>query len=114
MEIINSPIPRSRLIPLTEKMDGEMVKAVVDIDADLIALDAQMHVDLEALLLDQGSKQDSLWGINLYPDISSEDWLEFDSLINLRPGQGNRSRGVDDPAMQGRIRELVNRLFVPS
>ena len=114
MEIIHSPIPRSYLIPLAQHMDGEMVKAVVDVGAGRIALDAGMHVDLEALLLDSGSNQDSLWGINLYPDLPDEDWLELDSMINLRPGQGNRSRGVDDPAIRERIRSLVNALIVPS
>ena len=114
VEIIKQPVPRSHLIPLAEKMDGELVKAVVDINAGLIALDSPMHVDLEALLLDNGSEQSALWGINLYPEISNEDWLEYDSVINLRPGDGNRSRGVDDPNVKERIRVLVNSLFAAS
>jgi hypothetical protein len=69
-----------------------------------------MHADEEGLLLQDGSKQQNLWGINLYPDKTGDDFIEFDSMVNLRPSQGNRSRGVDDLAMQKLIKEIVNKL----
>jgi hypothetical protein len=112
MEIIKAPVPRSYLIPFAEAMGGDMVKAVVDDDDGSVATEAPMHSDLEALLLEQGSDQTSLWGINLYPELPNEDWLEYDSMINLRPRHGNRSRGVDDPAIRDSIRTLVNALFM--
>ena len=84
-----------------------MVKAVVDVDRGLLAVDGELHSDLEALLLDDGSKQEALWGINLYPDEDGEDFVEFDSLINIRPWQGNRGRGVSDPEIQQKIRDVV-------
>jgi hypothetical protein len=80
---------------------------VVDVDKELIAVDAELHSDLEALLLENGSKQKSLWGINLYPDIADEDFVEFDSVINMRPSQGNRSRGVDDEQIRKKIAEVL-------
>ena len=86
---------------------GNMVKAVVDIDREVIAVDAELHSDLEALLLKDGSKQKSLWGINFYPEMQGDDFIEFDSMINMRPSQGNRSRGVDDQGMRRKISELV-------
>lgn len=86
---------------------GDMVKGVVDISERKIALDAEMHADLETLLLQEGSQQKNLWGINLYPEMEGEDFLEFDSLINIRPNQGNRSRGVEDPAIQDAIKEII-------
>jgi hypothetical protein len=89
---------------------GDMIKAVVDLRRDLLVVDADMHADEEALLLESGSAQGDLWGINLYPDLAGDDWLEFDSMINLRPSFGNRSRGVDDPAIRERVKALVNRL----
>lgn len=89
---------------------GTMVKAVVDIEAGIMAVDAELHADQETLLLEKGSAQRDLWGINLYPDVDGSDWIEFDSMINLRPASGNRSRGVDDQAVRDRIRELVTRL----
>lgn len=81
-----------------------MVKGVVDVEKGLLALEADMYADLEKVLLEQGSKQEDLWGINLYPDLFGEDdFLEFDSMINIRPGQGNRSRGVEDSALRQQI-----------
>ena len=90
---------------------GDMIKAVVDIERRIILLDAEMHADEEAELLASGSRQQDLWGINLYPELSEDDWLEFDSMINLRPSFGNRTRGVDDPATRSRIMALVNQVI---
>jgi hypothetical protein len=87
-----------------------MVKGVVDLARGILVLDADMHADQEADLLADGSRQADLWGINLYPDMAEDDWLEFDSVINLRPSFGNRSRGVDDPATQAAIAGLVARV----
>ena len=86
---------------------GGMVKAVVDIDRELVAVDAELHSDLEALLLESGSKQRNLWGVNLYPELEGDNFVEFDSMINMRPSQGNRSRGVDNAETSKRIIEIV-------
>lgn len=88
---------------------GNLVKAVVDIDRELIALDAELHSDLEALLLEDGSKQKSLWGINLYPELTGDDFIEFDSMINIKPSQGNRSRGVDNGEVRRKIIDIVTK-----
>ena len=95
---------------LAEARFGDMIKAVVDIERRIMIIDADLHADQEAELLADGSRQDDLWGINLYPDLPAGEWLEFDSMINLRPSFGNRSRGVDDPATQERIADLVQLL----
>jgi len=77
-----------------------------------MAVDGELHADEEELLLTHGSMQASLWGINLYPDAGTADWIEFDSMINLRPSQGNRSRGVEDPGVRQRIVEIISRLVM--
>lgn len=108
MKILQGTVPKLELLKseiLFE--DGEMVKAVVDIERQLVAIDANLHADLEKLLLDAGSKQDDLWGINFWPHEEGEDFIEFDSMINVRPRSGNRTRSVDDPAKQAQIREVV-------
>ena len=86
---------------------GDLVKAVIDIERRLMVVDAELHADEEAELLAGGSRQTDLWGINLYPDLAVSDWLEFDSMINLRPSFGNRSRGVDDSTTRDRIAALM-------
>ena len=110
MEIITEAIDLARLRELAVRRFGEMVKAVVDVQEGIMAVDAELHADEEEALLERGSAQANLWGINLYPDVVGEDWIEFDSMINLRPSQGNRSRGVHDPMVRRRIVEVVSRL----
>ena len=89
---------------------GNFVKAVVDAEKGIIAVDAELHSDEEALLLANGSKQKDLWGINLYPGLEGDSFIEFDSMINLRPSQGNRSREVDNPEIRQRIKSIVDKL----
>ena len=86
---------------------GNLVKAVVDVEREIVAVDAELHSDLEALLLENGSKQKNLWGINLYPEMPGDEFLEFDSMINMRPSQGNRSRGVENEEMRKKIISIV-------
>jgi hypothetical protein len=104
------PISIEDLGELAAERFGDLVKAVIDLERNLMMIDAEMHADEEAELLESGSRQRDLWGINLYPSQPEADWLEFDSMINLRPSCGNSSRGVDNPATQARITALVSRL----
>jgi len=75
-----------------------------------MAVDAELHADEEKLLLENGSKQTDLWGINIYPHEEGEKFIEFDSMINLRPYQNNRTRGVKDPKIIEKIVKVVNKL----
>jgi Protein of unknown function (DUF5674) len=107
MRIVDSPITLDELKTMAEGLFGNLVKAVVDVERRIIALDGELHADEEALLLESGSRQESLWGINIYPELEGPDRIEFDSMINIRPSQGNRSRGVDDPKVRERIIQIV-------
>ena len=93
-----------------EELFGDMVKAVVDVEKQVMAVGGELHADEEALLLERNSRQESLWGINLYTDRTMPEMVEFDSMINIRPRQNNRSRGVEDAALQERIIEIVRKL----
>lgn len=110
MRILTDSIGLTELEEMARDRFGNMVKAVVDVQKEIMAVDAELHADEEALLLAEGSQQADLWGINLYPGLEGDDWLEYDSMINLRPSRGNRTRGVDDPAIRERIRRVVSRL----
>ncbi len=103
-------MPLADLDALAKAGFGDLVKAVVDIERGVMAVGGELHSDEEALLLDDGSNQQYLWGINLYPEQSGDNWIEFDSMINIRPSQGNRSRGVDDASVRMQIVETVERL----
>jgi hypothetical protein len=110
MLIVNDKVSIDELRKMAAGMFGDLVKAVIDVEKGSLALDAELHSDLEALLLANGSSQKDLWGINLYPDVNGDDLVEFDSMINLRPSQGNRSRGVDDGVVREKILRLVNKM----
>ncbi len=115
MKIVDSksPITINQIGEMAEKMFGNLVKAVVDIEKEIMAVDAELHADEEALLLENDSKQKNLWGINLYPEFfGEEDFIEFDSMINLRPSQNNRSRSVEDIDLQKKIIQIVNKLVI--
>lgn len=105
--VINQRISRRELSEIAKHQFGTLVKAVVDIERGIMAVGGELHADEEALLLEQGSKQENLWGINLYPGKTGEDFIEFDSMINLRPSQGNTSRGVEDPTTREKIGEVI-------
>lgn len=90
---------------------GDLVKAVVDVKRHVMAIDASLHADEEALLLSQGSQQTDVWGVNLYPDLDGDDFIEFDSMINVRPSEGNMSRNIQDIHLQKEIRAVIAALI---
>ncbi|MEO6906965.1 MAG: DUF5674 family protein [Abditibacteriaceae bacterium] len=103
-----SDISVDELKEMAEKMYDNLVKVDVDVVRKVVIVDMEMHADGEMELLESGSNQEDLWGINLYPDhFGTDDFIEFDSLINLKPRQNNLTRGVDDPAIQQQIREII-------
>lgn len=108
MKIVRDTITITELKQICVRF-GNLVKAVVDVERGVLAVDGELHSDLEALLLEDGSQQNNLWGINLYPDLPEDEFIEFDSIINMRPSQGNMSRGVDNEEIRQRITEIVNR-----
>ncbi|EKD86638.1 MAG: hypothetical protein ACD_37C00207G0002 [uncultured bacterium] len=110
MQIVSDKLTLSDLKELACRF-GNLVKAVVDIEKEIMAIDAELHGDEEVYLLENGSKQKNLWGINLYPELENEDFIEFDSMINLRPASGNSSRGVDDPKLREKITKIVHKLI---
>lgn len=113
MKIVEDKIKLSELEEMAKKMFGNLIKAVVDIKLEIMAVDAEMHADEEQILLEKSSNQNDLWGINLYPELFDQDnFVEFDSMINLRPSQGNRSRGIDDKKTQEKIISIVKKLVI--
>lgn len=112
MIITGKELKIHELKDMAQRSFGNLVKAVVDVDRELIAVDAELHSDLEALLLQDGSKQKDLWGLNLYPELEGAEFVEFDSMINMRPSQGNRSRGVESVELRNKIISIVQKKII--
>ncbi len=110
IRIVRDPMTREALRMRASRQFGDFVKAVVDCARRCMAVGGELHSDEESVLLADGSLQADLWGINLYPDVPGEDFVEFDSMINLRPGSGNHSRGVENPDTRRAIVDVVRAL----
>ena len=110
MKLIDKIISISELKQMSQMIFGGLVKAVVDINKEIMVVDAAMHADEEQELLKQGSKQDDLWGINLYPELTGEDFVEFDSMINVRPRLNNFSRDIENKQLRKTIVSIVQKL----
>lgn len=110
MKLVNKSITIDELRKMSSRSFGGLVKAVVDIEKGVMVVDAEMHADQEQFLLEHGSKQDNLWGINLYPSEKGDSFIEFDSMINIRPRINNFSRGVDDKKIRTKIISIVKKL----
>ncbi len=109
MKTVTQKLTSEDLKQMAAALFGDFVKAVVDVERETMAVDAPLHSDLEALLLEDGSKQKDLWGINLYPEMQGDEFIEFDSMINMRPSQGNRSRGVENEGIRKKVIEIVEK-----
>lgn len=112
INIITTKISRDEIKQLALAHYGDLIKAVVDIELRIMAIGGDLHADEEAVLLENGSKQEYLWGINIFPAETGEKFIEFDSIINIRPSQNNRSRTVENNLLQQKIYEIVNTLIV--
>ncbi len=108
MKLVKEKITLEELKNIAREGFGNLIKAVVDIEQKIMVVDAELHADQEALLINEyESKQKDLWGINIYPEANKDDFIEFDSMINLRPNFNNSSRGVDNTETRKRIKEVV-------
>ena len=105
--VLDAPIAREQLARIVAAHFGDMVKYVVDVARGVIAIGGELHADAEAILLDAGSRQQDLWGANYFPGRGPQECVEFTSLINIRPAQGNPGMEVQDPALRERIRALT-------
>lgn len=111
MKLVDTHIAIGELKEMSQVFAGGLVKAVIDVKKEIMVVDASMHADEEKELLDQGSNQDDLWGINIYPDLTGEDFIEFDSMINVRPRLNNFTRGIENERLQKKIISIVTKLI---
>lgn len=111
IKIIKTPITKEELQVIADGYFGEFVKAVVDIKQGIMAIGGEFHAEEEMALMEkENSQREYTWGINLYPARQGEDFLEFDSMINLKPAFGNRTRNVDNPEIRETINNVVKKL----
>lgn len=111
IKIIKEKITRKELEDIAKEFYVDMVKAMVDIELETMAVGGELHSDASESLIKQGSNQENIWGINIYLDKPKEERIEFSSLINIRPLKGNRSMEVGLPEIREKIRKIVDKLI---
>jgi hypothetical protein len=110
IKVFDSRVSKEDLLALAQASYGDMVKGVIDVQKRLLALGGELHADCEQILLEKGSKQADLWGFNIYPEKSSDEYLEYDSMINIRPRQGNRGREIKDINLRRQIKDIIDNM----
>ena len=110
IRIIKEKISKQDLVDLGKEFYFEMVKGVVDVEKNIIALGGEWHIDANQVLIKNGSSQENLWGFNIYLNRPKEDRLEYNSLINIRPSQGNKNMEIENEKLKNCIFEIVNNL----
>lgn len=112
IKIVREKVSLQELKELAENQFGDLIKAVVDVEKEIMAVGGELHADEEVFLNEQtGSKRENTWGINIYPWKSGEEMIEFDSMINIKPHHDNRSRGVENLDTRDRIIRIVKKLI---
>jgi|SRR3990167_3482176 len=117
IKIIKDSVGKQELINMANEGFGDLVKAVVDISQEIMAVGGELHADEEVLLMEkENSRRENTWGINIYPkkmkDDGSTEWIEFDSMINIKPSLGNRSRNVENSETGEIIKKIVRKLII--
>lgn len=113
IRIIKNPVKKSELLEIARDVFGDFVKVVVDLEQKIMAVGGELHADEEVLLMEkENSDRQNTWGINIYPEKSKDEWIEFDSMVNLKPALGNRSRDVENPVIREKIKSIIQELVI--
>jgi hypothetical protein len=111
IEIIKEKIDKEYLKKFLDNPFKEMVKFVVDIEKEIIALGGELHSDAEEILTKNGSDNRNLWGGNLYPLGEKNNRIEYTSLINIRPSQDNTSMGIQSQEIKTKVDQIIDKLI---
>lgn len=113
IRILKTPITKVELSEIASEAFGDVVKAVVDVEKEIMAVGGELHADEEIFLMEhEDSKREHMWGINIYLKKPAREMVEFDSMINLKPSFGNKSRDVESEHIKEKIRQIVDKLII--
>ena len=101
------PFSQEEIEKLKEQFEV-YIKTVIDIQKRICSAGCDRHFDSERLLLENGSKQDDLWGGGI--DLETKS-IDFNSFINIRPQQGNTSNEIQDQNIRTEFKELMKHFF---
>jgi hypothetical protein len=112
IKLIIKPITKAEALEIAKEFYVDMVKGVVDIEKEIIALGGEYHIDANEMLIKNGSKQNNIWGFNIYPKQTEDNWIEYTSLINIRPMVKNMTMVVEDKNTRDIMKKIIEKLIV--
>jgi hypothetical protein len=103
-----------QIVNLAAEIFDDMFKVVVDVERGVLAAGGALHADAEQLLLDDGSRQQDVWGANYFPARAIGSRLEYSALINIRPDAGNSDQNIRSEAVRAKVRCIVEKWIGPA
>ena len=107
IKIIKQTISRDEVETLAKEYYEDLIKGVVDIKRELVALGGEMHADAESVLLKDGSEQSNLWGFNILLNEPKDSCLIYESFINIRPRDNNDSLEIKEPSLKETMKRII-------
>lgn len=108
IKVVKDKISTAELKELGKVFYDTMIKGVVDIENEIIAFGGEYHIDANGVLIDEGSRQSDIWGFNIVFERSKDSWIEYISLINIRPQAGNMNMEVQDSLIRDKMKKIIN------
>ena len=112
IKILKEPITRVEAIEIGKEFYKEMVKGVVDIQKEIVVIGGEYHVDANEVLMENGSLQSDVWGFNVYLNRPQDAWIEYTSLITIRPLANNRTMTVEDENIRQAMKKIIQKFII--
>jgi hypothetical protein len=112
IKIIRQKLSPSEVKSFLGQPYDQMIKFVIDIERNILAMGGELHADAEKILLEDGSSQQNLWGGNFYPLRPPAKQIEYTSLINIRPSQGNLSLEQKDQNIRTKMFAIIKGMLL--
>jgi hypothetical protein len=87
---------------------GSYIKFAVDIQRNIAVGGGELHADCEKILLEDGSRQEDIWGADWDPFSQT---VKFEALMNIRPRQNNPAMQILDPAIRAKVEAALRPLM---
>ncbi|MBI3305846.1 hypothetical protein HYZ82_01780 [Candidatus Nomurabacteria bacterium] len=107
IQILDRKISIGEIKKLADFWYGTMIKGTVDIELRKVALGGDYHIESSEMLTSSGSKFEDVWGFNIRFEEKPEGVLEFDSMVNIKPNFGNRSRSINSEEIMKKATEII-------
>ena len=107
IKILDHKIKTEEVKKLADFWYGSMIKGTVDIELERVALGGDYHIESSEILTGSGSKFEDVWGFNIRFEENKDGSLEFDSMVNIKPNFGNRSRGINSEETIKKATEII-------